>query len=1219
MAAGLAKLIGTSLKSFAKTQAKKKVANAGKKMLSRKPPEEENKTQTTPQTPETGPKTTYTQIKPSSSLVPFKGIIDKSSKASRSSGDTLTDIQLRVAEIEKIVSINFKFKKVQKEKTRLGDEKKKFKDREDKLESGLNMRGFNFPFSIPGKGMFDKIMESLIRFLLFITLGKLLPTIIKFLPTLQGILTTLAKIVGTIADMFGNILDGLIGFATWVDGIKERSKEIARSIGGDNLVGVIENFESAFGQFLNLALIAGMLTMGGSGPSSNKSGGKPSTRIRGPKGVSGRSGSGVNPSAARRYAQKFGKDAAIKRFGQEGVKSLGGKYARSGATNLARKGLVGTLGKGGTKAAINIVKPLVKNIPLIGGIMEFVLSWISGDPVGRAAFKGVGAGLGTWVGGALGTLMGPGIGNAIGMFLGGMGGAALGGMLYDGIFAGKPAPKPKTNIQSKNAGGKVTRAGKSVGGRIRRSAPKQKTVKKPSPLKIPLQPGKDAGGIDKIKKLYDAEKKGGIFGFSKVLNPGSPYVVLEELSEIFKNIPFIGNWMGSAIDIALGQKPSERLYQNYADSLGYFISNIVQNRVSSATSKVFGLLSKLESGGTVASAGTSIRDIQTELDTKDISETISMLVRNDMNKALQVVRDAANIKISKAGTPGGDYLPGDGGYGEGGGGSSGEFGESNLEYTGKFKGSGKDMAKQIYARLIADGIPPAAAAGIVGNIGAESNFDPAIIEKGTGIGRGWIQWSYGRRTAFERWAKNNNLNPDTAEANYRYLMHEMQGKDGNHWMPRSDTPRHLRVSSLAEYIEKAKDPETAAKLFMYNYERPNRRVQHLNRRIDYAQDVSKTDISKITKEKDSSVGSGFLSNLGKNLPGLTLSGQAYRASRDRGSREHAGRDYDLGDNDTFYSRIGGVVIFAGNVGGGYGNVVDIYNKDLNRTERIAEGTTILSGIKVGQTVSPGQPVVRGTHQTGVIHYEIRKGKAGASGHVSGTEDPDAFLNSKQYKEYITKLKAKENDNVANSKVIRSFKVGSDTYTEREGGVYTQNGNPISKAVFDAVVKNRPNVAKPSPVSRPATASQITPEQAGSYVDRLRNMKPGSGESLRIPGVGTVVQGRNIFGRPEEKYFNPDGTPAKKDEFFNRVRNKLPNTSRMQGGGVISPKQPNNPNVSKFSSYEDPFVNNKQIVLVPIPVPQKAPTGTSQASMPVTAMKFVPTTKDSSNIDPHFRV
>lgn len=135
----------------------------------------------------------------------------------------------------------------------------------------------------------------------------------------------------------------------------------------------------------------------------------------------------------------------------------------------------------------------------------------------------------------------------------------------------------------------------------------------------------------------------------------------------------------------------------------------------------------------------------------------------------------------------------------------------------------------------------------------------------------------------------------------------------------------------------------------------------------------------------------------------TYRGQSWGAPRE-GTRKHAGTDFDISGNETFYSRIGGVVTFAGDTGGaggtgtGYGNVVEVYNKDLGVTERIAEGREIL--VKEGQYVNAGDPVVRGEDlmpngqpRTGVIHYEIRKGKAGPSGSFSGTMDPVDFLRS----------------------------------------------------------------------------------------------------------------------------------------------------------------------------------------------------------------------------------
>ena len=117
--------------------------------------------------------------------------------------------------------------------------------------------------------------------------------------------------------------------------------------------------------------------------------------------------------------------------------------------------------------------------------------------------------------------------------------------------------------------------------------------------------------------------------------------------------------------------------------------------------------------------------------------------------------------------------------------------------------------------------------------------------------------------------------------------------------------------------------------------------------------------------------------------------QQYGASRDGGNRRHAGQDFDAGPNGTFYSRIGGEVIYSGNAGGGYGNVVDVYNKELGYTERVAEGDVNL--VRKGEMINPGRALQRGTRQTGVFHYEIRKGKAGASGSFQGTVNPVKFL------------------------------------------------------------------------------------------------------------------------------------------------------------------------------------------------------------------------------------
>lgn len=130
----------------------------------------------------------------------------------------------------------------------------------------------------------------------------------------------------------------------------------------------------------------------------------------------------------------------------------------------------------------------------------------------------------------------------------------------------------------------------------------------------------------------------------------------------------------------------------------------------------------------------------------------------------------------------------------------------------------------------------------------------------------------------------------------------------------------------------------------------------------------------------------------KGLPTLpptnTLPGKQHYGAQRKGGRKHTGVDFDAGPNDSFYSRIGGEVTNIGNDPDGYYKYVDIYNPELNVTERIAEGDNIL--VRKGQKVSPGTAVAKGTNTTGVFHYEIRKGKATTFG-FAGTLDPIAFL------------------------------------------------------------------------------------------------------------------------------------------------------------------------------------------------------------------------------------
>lgn len=84
----------------------------------------------------------------------------------------------------------------------------------------------------------------------------------------------------------------------------------------------------------------------------------------------------------------------------------------------------------------------------------------------------------------------------------------------------------------------------------------------------------------------------------------------------------------------------------------------------------------------------------------------------------------------------------------------------------------------------------------------------------------------------------------------------------------------------------------------------------------------------------------------------------------------------------------------------------------------------------------------------------------------------------------------------------------------------------SKATpLDKIKKSEPPAPKPKSVIKQTD------------LDKLKstiNSDPGSGQEVKIPGVGTYVRGRNRIGLPEDKYFDENASPISKDEFYKRL-------------------------------------------------------------------------------------
>ena len=111
-------------------------------------------------------------------------------------------------------------------------------------------------------------------------------------------------------------------------------------------------------------------------------------------------------------------------------------------------------------------------------------------------------------------------------------------------------------------------------------------------------------------------------------------------------------------------------------------------------------------------------------------------------------------------------------------------------------------------------------------------------------------------------------------------------------------------------------------------------------------------------------------------------------------------------------------------------------------------------------------------------------------------------------------------------------------------------------------------------------------------ERIERSSPGSGEKFRIPGVGTHVRGRNFFGRPEDKYFDPSGKKLSEIEFKKRFKNLIqrlkkkseePTGPRAKATLSPTPPRPLGDQVSTRTSLDETL--NARIYIQPIIIDQ----------------------------------
>jgi hypothetical protein len=733
------------------------------------------------------------KVEPTNALVPFVG---EDKKQPESKENCCEKSYTKVVKIDKLLNKNLSLRKKQAKISRLNLEKSEFEKREKELEKKKPKQDNKLKLpSTPKLGIFDWIKNYITQTFL----GFIFVRLIDFLPKLLKIVPVIISAGEFFINWGGKLLDGFITFVDWGNKIYKSTRTFLGNIGGDGVLKLFDTFTDNLNLVFDLAVVAALSSLSGDLDTGRSSPGKRGYDLKGNR---------VGKNAQQRYARRYGVDQFKTRFGSKNLTNLPRSGGRGFISRVARNAFVGAAGKSGAKQILKFVKPLVNKIPIIGGLIEFGLSWALGEPIGKAAFKGIGAVLV----GAIGTA----IGGPIGAFLGSWAGSEAGGVLYDMFFGNKPPKKQKKQKPVRAAGGGQPKiSGKTS--RPRRTIKKKKPSRTISIMPRKIRPGASIGGEEKVQKVFpDTKKKqtqrpwwdpfGWFGGAARVRQsqsqdesqvkkksptttgktPNPQEFLLKTYNDIWsKSTDIFGTISTIIFKSILGQSPDKIDYLNVGKGLNSWMRRIFDSS-----------LLAFSGGGEVDARQFFQGEDYTKVIARSVEESVSRDVNATIRKLSQelALRPTGREEMIEENINRGNE--GD----DGAGGIAGQFSPEGLQ-------------GDIYNYLISKGMSDIHALGIMANIHRESGFRPGVSEQG-GPGVGLFQYSNEPRKgnflrAVPNYASNWKGQIDYAltekgEPSQQYLNTKFSSSQqaADWWMRKWERP--------AEYIQNDKGPKIHA-------------------------------------------------------------------------------------------------------------------------------------------------------------------------------------------------------------------------------------------------------------------------------------------------------------------------------------------------------------------------------------------------------------------------
>jgi len=387
-------------------------------------------------------------IRPTTSLVPYSaGALAKvDDGGGKDGGDGATPKELvlsinkKFIKVERLLKGSVSIKENAREDARKAKEIASDKAQEKALEKQKPKDGY---MKLPGAKAAQSLLGKMFNFIGTILLGWVLVRWEKWLPKLLKVAKWLAIGADWILDKAGKILNVLAGVIDagykfidklkgWVSNIygEEGLKKFTTFLG--NLKDLVTGFMlwKMFGEKIFKAMVEGIKFLWKAVTQGIRRAWTGLRRLIGRKARIFFKNIASKIGGAARSGMQWAGNIAQKGISKVGsfLSKGGSKLASTGAGKVVGKvgGWAGNLfGKAAKfiapalKGAMPAIKGFAKRIPIFGSLIVALVSLMSGEPLGQALFKGVGAALG----GALGTFipipfLGTLLGETFGMFIG---------------------------------------------------------------------------------------------------------------------------------------------------------------------------------------------------------------------------------------------------------------------------------------------------------------------------------------------------------------------------------------------------------------------------------------------------------------------------------------------------------------------------------------------------------------------------------------------------------------------------------------------------------------------------------------------------------------------------------------------------------------------------------------------------------------------------------